>query len=149
MKHWEIAPQKTKTLGELEGILGYWRWFRERCARFYAIEGLPETFGENDGEIHEHNWVDPEEDWTAPPPEYNYDWRTQELRWEEKGYTISFLRNDDTYSQYIRFEIKNEPGVYIKLRLSQRGKGEAELKDTEEKIALWEKDIRALTEPAG
>jgi hypothetical protein len=150
MVHWEIAPQTNKELQSFTIILEYWRWFREMCLRLYGVSGLPETFGEQDGAIHEHRWVDPEEDWTAPPPEYNHDWRTQEIRWVCEGYRVSFTRNEDIYSHYLRFEIKSpidgEPTTLIKLRLSQFSKGEAVLQDTEDRMAVWEKALRALTE---
>jgi hypothetical protein len=129
-------------------MLWCWQWFRERCIQIYKIDGLPETFGENDGKIIERKWVDPEEDWTAPPPEYNYDWRTQDLSWKSGGFTVSFTRNDDIHSRYIRFELIGE-GIQVKLRLSEWSKGEAAIQDSEETTALWEREIRALTEPAG
>jgi hypothetical protein len=149
MKHWEIAPQTSKTLQDFTTILQHWQWFRERCLRFHGVEGLPETFGEQDGTIQQHQWVDPEEDWTAPPPEYNHDWRTQDLLWYHGAYCVSFTRNDDIYTNSIRFELKNpaegDPTIYIKLRLSQHSKGEAILQGTPEHMTAWENEIRLLT----
>jgi hypothetical protein len=148
MKHWEIAPQTNKTLQDFTKMLQYWQWFRERCLYFHGVEGLPETFGEQDGTIQQHQWVDPEEHWVTAP-EYNYDWRTQSLTWESKGYRVSFTRNDELGMHYIRFELRSptdgEPTTFIKLRLSQDSKGEAILQDTAERIADWENEILLLT----
>ena len=149
MKHWEIAPQKDEALQDAKTILRYWWWFRARCIRFYNIEGLPEAFSEQDGTIQQRSRVDPEEDWTAPPPEYNHSWRTQTLTWESKGYRVSFTRNDDIYANYIHFELKSpsegEPIILIKLRLSQHSQGEAALQDIAERITSWENELRLLT----
>jgi hypothetical protein len=148
MKHWEIAPQEDEALQDANTILLYWRWFRARCIRFYGVEGLPETFSEQDGTIQQHEWVDPEEHWVTAP-EYNYDWRTQSLTWESKGYRVSFTRNDELGMHYIRFELRSptegEPAMLIKLRLSQHSKGEAILQDTAERMTTWEHEILLLT----
>jgi hypothetical protein len=148
MKHWELAPQTNKDLQNFTTILRYWQWFRERCLYFHGVEGLPETFGEQDGTIQQNQWVDPEDHWVTAP-EYNYDWRTQNLTWESKGYRVSFTRNDEIGMHYIRFELRSptdgEPNTLIKLRLSQDSKGEAILQDTAERITAWENEILLLT----
>ena len=148
MKHWEIAPQTNKDLQNFSTMLRYWQWFRERCLRFHGVEGLPETFGEQDGRIQQNQWVDPEDYWVTAP-EYNYDWRTQSLVWENKGHRVSFTRNDEIGMHFIRFELQRpsegEPIIYIKLRLSQDSKGEIMLQDTEARITAWENEIQLLT----
>jgi hypothetical protein len=146
MISWKIPPQNKK-LSNPEEIKPLWQWFRGCCERLHGFIGLPLEFTENDGKIQKHEWVDPEEAIFEPAPEYNYDWSTQEINWQQRNLHVKFYRNEDWYSSYIQFSVERTdfPKVKITVRVSTNSPGEATLDGREQIVEEWRREIIAKT----
>lgn len=145
MKTLELPPQRRRDLSDFHQVLALWQWFRARCVEIHGATDLPEAFGESDGEVQSHAWVDPE-DWCAPPPEYNYDWRTQELQWRSPHTLVIFRLNQDIHMNYVLLSVSDlgadaRPRTAFKVRVSQHSHGEATLDGPDDTIARWEQAL--------
>jgi hypothetical protein len=65
-------------------VVRRWRWFRSQLVALHGLGSLPDSFGEDEGEIRVHDRVNEDDPlFELEAPEYNYDQRTQVLRFDE------------------------------------------------------------------
>ncbi len=86
-------------------VLMAWRCFRRTVSEIHGLQSLPGFFVAEQGELQEHVAVDeddPDYDWT--PAEFNYDWRNQQLTFEEKGHTVTVNVARAMYGDSFKFE---------------------------------------------
>jgi len=93
-----------------------WTWFRSVLVELHDWSSLPETFGPEEGTIAQGFRDD---DDFMRPVEFNENWRTQEIVFEEGRHRALVSLNQD--EQYDWFSIRHElDGHEVKLFVSFR-----------------------------
>ncbi|MBT6068177.1 hypothetical protein HOG48_00300 [Candidatus Peregrinibacteria bacterium] len=105
-----------------EACLVRWQWFRKYLMKFYGFKTLPETFDSEDGGISENKRLCEEDgiDYDFRPPEFNYTWRSQNLEFDEDGYHIEIIFNQDELSDWYKFSCVKGDEFSIEFLISSK-----------------------------
>jgi hypothetical protein len=98
----DLSPAKRVEHAE---IIRRWRWFRSQLVALHGFGSLPDSFGEDDGEIKVSERVnedDPLFDLAAP--EWNYNARTQVLRFDEGPHHVEIRVCQTDYGDHFSFD---------------------------------------------
>lgn len=119
-----------------EELLPRWTWFRAHVEEICGIQGLPEGFSRDEGEITVIEATSEEDEWMVPA-EFNYDSRTQEIAFEAGAYTLHVKVHEATFGSFYTFELQHvEPERAVKM-LAKRTEAYLQLDEAHPGLKRW------------